>query len=278
MSVYIGDGSTDVLPALETDLGIIIFKSETPSIISFCNDFHIELKPLYCCDRDNIKKDKSKPILYYVHSWSEIGWFLFGSKYCQYIQSYEWIYNIPRMLIIAGSDSGGGAGIEADIKTSSALGVFSTCCLAALTSQNTEGVKAIFTVPKETVETQLDCILSDIGTNTVKTGMLGDIPSIKAIGRIMFKYNITNLVVDPVMVSTSGDMLLQKECVDTIKECLIKKALIVTPNIYEAGVLLNRKVNPNLEDIKKAAVELHNLGPRYVLVKGGHISFFHFLF
>lgn len=179
------------------------------------------------------------------------------------------------MLIIAGSDSGGGAGIEADIKTSSALGVFSTCCLAALTSQNTDGVQSIFTIPKEVVESQLDSILSDIGTNTVKTGMLGDISSIKTISKIIYKYNITNLVVDPVMVSTSGDVLLQKECIDTIKEYLVKKSLIITPNIYEAGILLNHKVNCSIEDIKKAAIELYNLGSKYVLVKGGHISFFY---
>lgn len=172
-------------------------------------------------------------LLYYVNSWSEIGWFLFGKDYGKSIQSYEWIYNIPRVMIVAGSDSGGGAGIEADLKTTSALGVFSTCCLAAVTSQNTNGVQGIFGIPSETVGSQMESVLSDIGTNSLKTGMLGDIETIKIISEKIRKYQIENVVIDPVMVSTSGDRLLPTESVDAIKKYLIKNALIITPNIFE---------------------------------------------
>lgn len=145
-------------------------------------------------------------------------------------------------MIVAGSDSGGGAGIEADLKTTSALGVFSTCCLAAVTSQNTNGVQGIFGIPSETVGSQMESVLSDIGTNSLKTGMLGDIETIKIISEKIRKYQIENVVIDPVMVSTSGDRLLPTESVDAIKKYLIKNALIITPNIFEVYFYIFRQV------------------------------------
>ena len=175
-----------------------------------------------------------------------------------------------KALTIAGSDSGGGAGIQTDLKTFAALGVYGTSVITALTAQNTIGVHGIHTVPPEFIVRQLDAVLSDIPVQAAKTGMLGETDAIMAVTGALTKYRITNLVVDPVMVAESGDRLLKEVAVAALRDHLLPLALVVTPNLPEAEVLLGRKIE-TVDDMAAAAKDIRLLGPRYVLVKGGHL-------
>ncbi|HLW59391.1 MAG TPA: bifunctional hydroxymethylpyrimidine kinase/phosphomethylpyrimidine kinase [bacterium] len=178
---------------------------------------------------------------------------------------------IPRALSIAGSDSGGGAGIQADLKTFSALGVFGMTAITALTAQNTTGVRAIVEMTPEFVRQQIDAVIGDIGVDAAKTGMLSNTPIIEAVADELRSRRIAALVVDPVMISKSGAPLLRPEACDALRRVLLPIALVVTPNLHEAGALLNRSVR-TLEEMEAAARELHALGPRFVVVKGGHLE------
>jgi hydroxymethylpyrimidine/phosphomethylpyrimidine kinase len=176
-----------------------------------------------------------------------------------------------KALTIAGSDSGGGAGIQADIKTFQNLGVYGMSAITAVTAQNTLGVQGIFEVPPEFVELQIRSVLSDIGADAAKTGMLSNSFVIKAVSGVLKEYNVKNLVIDPVMISTSGDHLLEKEAVQALKEILIPLACIITPNLDEAEVLLDTQVR-NIEEMKSAAEKIQKMGALNVLVKGGHLE------
>ncbi|HKV45464.1 MAG TPA: bifunctional hydroxymethylpyrimidine kinase/phosphomethylpyrimidine kinase [bacterium] len=178
---------------------------------------------------------------------------------------------IPRGLSIAGSDSGGGAGIQADLKTFSALGVFGMTAVTALTAQNTTGVAAIVEMTPAFVRQQIDAVIGDIGVDAAKTGMLSSAPIIEAVADALQSHRITALVVDPVMIAKGGAPLLRPEACDALRRVLLPLALVVTPNLYEAGALLNRPVR-TLEEMEEVARELHALGPRYVVVKGGHLE------
>lgn len=175
---------------------------------------------------------------------------------------------MKKVLTIAGSDSCGGAGIQADLKTMSALGTYGMSVITAVTAQNTIGVSEVLEVDKKMVESQLKCIFEDIEVDAVKIGMVSNAEIINAIKVQLLKYKAKNIIVDPVMVSKSGYFLLREEAVDEIKE-LIKIADIVTPNIPEAEVLSGRKINCE-EDMKEAAIIISKLGAKNVLVKGGH--------
>ncbi|WP_457552857.1 bifunctional hydroxymethylpyrimidine kinase/phosphomethylpyrimidine kinase [Desulfobacula sp.] len=179
-----------------------------------------------------------------------------------------------RALTIAGSDSGGGAGIQADLKTFSALGCFGMSAVTALTAQNTRVVTGIFSVPPEFIGQQIDAVLSDIGTDAVKIGMLHSPEVIEMVAGKLIQWKCANIVLDPVMVSKSGDNLLQKEAVHALKTILIPKASIITPNLLEASVLLDRDVE-TLEDMPKAARDLATFGCGNVLLKGGHLKHGH---
>jgi hydroxymethylpyrimidine/phosphomethylpyrimidine kinase len=174
-------------------------------------------------------------------------------------------------MTIAGSDSGGGAGIQADLKTFAALGVYGTSVLTAVTAQNTRRVAAIHEVPPEMVAAQIDAVLPDIGADAVKTGMLSSSAVIHAVAQKLKEHQVGTLVVDPVMVAKSGDRLLQPQAVQALRRELLPLALVVTPNLPEAGVLSGRKVE-SLEDARRAAKEILALGPRSVVVKGGHLK------
>jgi hydroxymethylpyrimidine/phosphomethylpyrimidine kinase len=176
-----------------------------------------------------------------------------------------------RALTIAGSDSGGGAGIQADLKTFSALGCFGMSVITALTAQNTREVTGIFPVPPDFIGRQIDAVLSDIGTDAVKIGMLHSPEVILTVARHLKKWHVCNLVLDPVMVAKSGDKLLQDDAVAALKQSLIPLADIITPNLPEASVLLGRTVS-NRADMERAARDLADLGCPHVLVKGGHLS------
>jgi len=176
-----------------------------------------------------------------------------------------------RVLTIAGSDSGGGAGIQADLKTIAANGCYGMTVITALTAQNTLGVTGIHAVPVDFVRAQMDAVLSDIGCDAVKIGMLFSPELIRAVAEGLQRYGVKKIVLDPVMVAQSGDKLLQDEAIDALKEYLIPLADIITPNLPEASVLLDREIRTS-EAIGAAAVELAGLGCRSVLIKGGHLE------
>ena len=172
-------------------------------------------------------------------------------------------------LTIAGSDCSGGAGIQADIKTMTANGVFAESVITALTSQNTTGVFGVFESSPEFVTQQLDAVFTDIYPDAVKIGMVSSAPIIKAIAEGLKKYEAKNIVIDPVMVSTSGSKLLQDDAISTLEEALFPLATLLTPNIPEAEILSDIKIN-SAEDMTKAA---EIIGKKYnaaVLLKGGH--------
>lgn len=178
---------------------------------------------------------------------------------------------IGRALTIAGSDSGGGAGIQADLKTFTALGVYGMSVLTSITAQNTRGVFGIFDLPPEFVRSQLVAVLTDIGVDAVKTGMLSTVEIIEVVSNTLKELNVHNLVVDPVMRAKSGDRLLRPDAERALRESLLPCALLVTPNVPEAEALTGRRVS-TIEDMKECARMIHDLGARAVLVKGGHIE------
>lgn len=177
---------------------------------------------------------------------------------------------VPIAVTIAGSDSGGGAGIQADLKTFSALGVYGASVIAALTAQNTKGVTGIHDVPPEFVTAQLDAVYSDLKVRATKIGMLSRPETIEAVAAGLKKYHAKNIVLDPVMVAASGDRLLVPEAIDTIKRLLFPLADIITPNLAEAAALLDQPVAKHENEMAAQGEALLALGAKAVLVKGGH--------
>jgi hydroxymethylpyrimidine/phosphomethylpyrimidine kinase len=176
-----------------------------------------------------------------------------------------------RVLTIAGSDSGGGAGIQADLKTIAANGCYGMSVITALTAQNTMGVFAIHPVPVEFVRKQLQAVLGDIGSDAIKIGMLFSAELIEMIAAELRLSGASNIVLDPVMVAQSGDKLLQDEAVAALKATLIPVADLITPNLPEASVLLGREITTS-DELFDAAVEISKLGCANVLIKGGHLE------
>jgi hydroxymethylpyrimidine/phosphomethylpyrimidine kinase len=177
----------------------------------------------------------------------------------------------PRALTVAGSDSGGGAGIQADLKTFAALGVYGASAITAITAQNTVGVRAIHEVPVDIVAAQIDAVLEDIGADAAKTGMLSSAPIIEVVADRLRFHGIRNLVVDPVMVAKSGDRLLREDAVAALRDVLLPLAAVVTPNAPEATVLSGVRV-VDAGSAREAARRIAELGPRMVVVKGGHLD------
>ena len=176
---------------------------------------------------------------------------------------------LPIALTIAGSDSGGGAGIQADLKTFAALGVHGTSAITAITAQNTVDVTDVFELPPRLVRAQIDAVVSDLGVDAAKTGMLSSAEIIEAVAAAVEAHAITTLVVDPVMVAKGGARLLRDDAVGALRSRLLPLAAVLTPNIPEAEVLLGHPVR-SLDERREAARELLALGPRAVVVKGGH--------
>jgi hydroxymethylpyrimidine/phosphomethylpyrimidine kinase len=175
-------------------------------------------------------------------------------------------------VTIAGSDSGGGAGIQADLKTFSALGVYGASVITALTAQNTRGVTGIHDVPPEFITAQIDAVFSDLKVSAVKIGMLSRPDAIRAVAAGLDRWQQTLVVLDPVMVATSGDKLLAPEAIDVLKRELFPRALVVTPNLPEAAALLGEPVAVTEAEMREQAERLLALGARTVLMKGGHGS------
>lgn len=178
---------------------------------------------------------------------------------------------IAKALSIAGSDSGGGAGIQQDLKTFQALGVWGMTAVTAITVQNTTGVSGVVEVPPETVAAQIAAVASDIGVDAAKTGMLASAPIIEAVARAVRDHEIDRLVVDPVFISKHGDALLRADAVEALRTEVIPLALVVTPNAHEAGELAGIEVRTRDDQVEAARVIL-GLGARAVLVKGGHLE------
>jgi hydroxymethylpyrimidine/phosphomethylpyrimidine kinase len=174
-------------------------------------------------------------------------------------------------LTIAGSDSGGGAGIQADLKTFAAHGVYGTSAITAVTAQNTLGVTAWEAVSTDLVVAQIEAVAADIGADAVKTGMLANAAIVAAVASTIHRLALPRLVVDPVMIAKGGDRLLEQSAVEAIRQQLLPLAHVVTPNIPEAEVLGNVTIT-SLEDMRTAGRAILSLGPRLVLVKGGHLQ------
>ncbi len=179
--------------------------------------------------------------------------------------------NYYRALTIAGSDNSGGAGIQADLKTFSALGCYGMSVITALTAQNTQGVKGIQEIDPQFIEKQMNSILDDIGVDAIKIGMLFNTPVILTVAKFLREIKECPIVLDPVMFAKSGDRLLQEEAIESIKNKLFPLATIITPNIPEAEALLGCSIE-SFESMQQAAVDLNKLGPRAVVVKGGALS------
>lgn len=173
-------------------------------------------------------------------------------------------------VTIAGSDSSGGAGIQADLKTFAALGVYGASVITALTAQNTKGVTGIHDVPADFISAQIDAVFSDLDIAAVKIGMLSQVAAIQAVAQELARYKAKNIVLDPVMIATSGDRLLAANAVAALRTQLIPIALVVTPNLPEAAALTGASMARNEDEMEAQAREILALGARNVLIKGGH--------
>jgi hydroxymethylpyrimidine/phosphomethylpyrimidine kinase len=177
-------------------------------------------------------------------------------------------------LTIAGSDSSGGAGIQADLKTFATFGVYGASVVTALTAQNTQGVRAIHKVPPDFIGAQIDVVFSDLDVGAVKIGMLSQAVAIEAVAKGLARHRAKNIVLDPVMAASSGDALLAREAIDTLRRELIPRALIVTPNLPEAAALTGASLARNEREMEAQAREILSLGAQRVLIKGGHATNF----
>ncbi|HSP49162.1 MAG TPA: bifunctional hydroxymethylpyrimidine kinase/phosphomethylpyrimidine kinase [Pseudolabrys sp.] len=173
-------------------------------------------------------------------------------------------------VTIAGSDSSGGAGIQADLKTFAALGVYGASVITALTAQNTQGVAAIYDVPAGFIAAQVDAVFSDLTIDAVKIGMLFRSSTTEAVAEGLARHRAKNIVLDPVMVASSGDSLLAREAIDVLRQLLIPRALVVTPNLPEAAALTDASLARNEKEMEVQAREILSFGARNVLIKGGH--------
>lgn len=180
-------------------------------------------------------------------------------------------YRYPRVLSIAGSDSGGGAGIQADLKTFSALGCFGMTAITALTAQNTQGVRAIHGVPPAMLADQIDAVVEDIGVDAVKIGMLHAPEIVQTVAQAIDRHHLQQVVLDPVMIATSGAVLVDEAAVSVLVKELFGRAVLITPNLDEAAHLVGRKLFSEA-DMEQAATELLAMGAQAVLLKGGHLA------
>ena len=176
---------------------------------------------------------------------------------------------IPKAMTIAGSDSGGGAGVQADLKTFAALGVYGASTLTAITAQNTVAVTSVHEIPTDVITAQIDAVLTDIGADAVKTGMLSSSDIIECVCEALEVHGVQRLVVDPVMIAKSGDALLREDAIGSLRTRLLPLAMVVTPNIPEAEALTETTIVSDA-DVRRAAEAIVGMGARSVVVKGGH--------
>ena len=177
----------------------------------------------------------------------------------------------PKALTVAGSDPSGGAGIQADLKTFSRLGVYGMAVITALTAQNTMGVSAVMEIPPDFISRQIDALMADIRPDAIKTGMLASAAVVEAVAAKLKEHKQTKIVVDPVILSKSGAALLDLAAIDTFRRVLLPLAFLITPNTDEAQALSGKAIRTT-EDMEEAALEIHTMGARNVLIKGGHLE------
>ena len=175
------------------------------------------------------------------------------------------------VLTIAGSDSSGGAGIQADLKAISANGAYGMSVITSITAQNTQEVSEVFHLPVPIIESQLDTLFRDIAISVIKTGMLGTVEIITAVSHKLRQHKPAHLVIDPVMISKSGDSLLEEKAIATMKTELLPQATLLTPNVHEAEVLTGMSIR-SLEDARAAAKAMYQMGAQHILLKGGHLT------
>lgn len=180
--------------------------------------------------------------------------------------------SVPNVLSVAGSDPSGGAGIQADLKTFAALGAYGMAALTALTAQNTRGAASVHLVQPEFVVLQIDTVFADVRVDALKLGMLGTAAIADAVADALARHAVRDLVLDPVMVAQGGHPLLDPAAVAVVRDRLLPRALVVTPNLPEAGALLDGPAPATMREMREAARALQALGPRYVYLKGGHLE------
>lgn len=311
LSVYIGDSMTDLSALISADVGIILGSNRHIRHVAAVAGLQIRPLVTYPMDVESAAAhfdSETHPVIYEASSWSEVYAFVFGRQRERAPQSPEqkdrpsvpttpadqedhpgkWctmsVPNPVRLLSIAGSDSGGGAGIQADIKTSSALGAYSTTAITAITAQNSHGVANIFSTPIDILRAQIRAVLSDIGADAIKTGMLPSTQAVEAVADELSGFSMherPHIVVDPVLMATSGDALAEPGVAQAVLQHLFPLATVVTPNIDEARMLLSAaglasdqylSLIADLQGVRAAAREIHALGPKWVLIKGGHLD------
>ncbi len=187
------------------------------------------------------------------------------------MRAHPFQFEYPRVLSIAGSDSGGGAGIQADLKTFAALGCYGMTAITALTAQNTLGVRSIHGAPPAMLRDQIDAVLEDMGVHAVKIGMLHSPEIVRTVAEAIDRHGLTHVVLDPVMVATSGAVLIDNPAIAVLVKELFPRAAVVTPNLDEAALLVGRALTTEA-DLQAAALELLAMGAQAVLVKGGHLA------
>lgn len=265
-AITLGYGSFPELPQLlKTDLPVLVAPSA--SEIHVVESYGLKARRLLTAavyDLTALPKDT----VFFVEHVFEVGMMLMGSAFYPN-QHFD---TLPTTLIIAGSDTGGGAGLQADMKACCALGAYSTTVLTALTAQNTQGAQHIFFIPLDWISKQIDSVLQDIHVDCVKTGMLGTKEVAHLVAQKMEEYQVKTLVVDPCMICRSGNKIMQEDAVPVVRDELIPKALIITPNYFEACTLLDRQIPHTEEALKAAAKDLLSLGCKNVYLKGGRLD------
>ena len=270
-SIYVGDSVTDIGSLMEASMGIIFGDNQTlMSVLRIAGVPVIPLEDFVC----NPKHDGLGKVLYQTNSWDEIYGVVSAESWCSDREETASASNVPRVMLISGSDSGGGAGLQADIKTCTACGSFATNAIAAITVQNTVGVESIYNIPSDIVQDQIRYVYTDIGADCIKIGMLGSVDNVIAVSEAVKQMpSRPPVVLDPVLASSSGSSLAEQGIIDAMKKHLFPVATIVTPNIPEAIHLLDDKITiDSVDSMKYAAEKLHEFGPRYVLIKGGHLQ------
>lgn len=269
LSVFVGDSPSDLAALTAADVGIVV--GSKPLLRRVAAAAGIRLQPLVAA---GMVRRAPAGVLFEASGWPEIGAFLFGEEAAIAEPTAASTQQVPRVLVVAGSDSGGGAGIQADLKTCAALGAFGMTAVTALTAQNTLGVHHVHTPPAAAVVAQMDAVLCDIGTDAIKTGMLASAEIVEAVAEKIAavpEEKRPPLVVDPVLVATSGASLGCSGVAAAMKRHLLPLATLLTPNLPEASAMLEGRHIHDIADMKSAAEELHRMGPQYVLVKGGHL-------
>ena len=282
-NVFIGDGLGDLSALLDADIGILVGGKK--SIQSYCRAFGIRLLPLdtllfHPLSTPSNLSTYTSPTLYLAESWVHIGICLFGKAFTSsWMASYDHSKDghmaeerrLPTVLTVAGSDSGGGAGIQADLKTYGAHGVFGASVITALTAQNTVGVSGVEVVSDAFVTSQLNAVLTDLRVDVIKSGMMPTEGGAVALAAALIHYKIGAFVMDPVMVASSGDRLMPAAEANAIRRTLFPLATLITPNIHEACALLDIPFISTVQEMEAAAKQLFAFGSAYVLVKGGHL-------